>query len=141
MSRARSTKKFLKFALTPLVIFTVVLVVPFVNGFYYTFTDWDGFEITKLVGFNNYTNTNTLNAMDADDIQASRLYTIPKLKEILLRLKADPIEIDRIKKKPELIALYKAIRGTKKNTLESLMEKLTLGTLTPAEEIRLQQMM
>jgi len=55
MSRARSTKKFLKFALTPLVIFTVVLVVPFVNGFYYTFTDWDGFEITKLVGFNNYT--------------------------------------------------------------------------------------
>jgi raffinose/stachyose/melibiose transport system permease protein len=29
-------------------------VVPFVNGVYYTFTDWDGFETTKLVGFSNY---------------------------------------------------------------------------------------
>jgi raffinose/stachyose/melibiose transport system permease protein len=44
----------MKFAGLPLAIFTVVLVVPFVNGFYYTFTDWDGFEITKFVGFNNY---------------------------------------------------------------------------------------
>jgi raffinose/stachyose/melibiose transport system permease protein len=51
---ARKTKKFLKFAGIPLVIFTIVLVVPFVNGFYYTFTDWDGFEVTKLVGFENY---------------------------------------------------------------------------------------
>jgi raffinose/stachyose/melibiose transport system permease protein len=32
-----------------------VLVIPFINGFYYTFTDWDGFESTKLVGFSNYT--------------------------------------------------------------------------------------
>ena len=44
----------MKLALTPLVIFTVVLVIPFINGFYYTFTDWDGFESTKLVGFSNY---------------------------------------------------------------------------------------
>jgi raffinose/stachyose/melibiose transport system permease protein len=51
---ARKIKKFLKFAGIPLVIFTIVLVVPFVNGFYYTFTDWDGFEVTKLVGFENY---------------------------------------------------------------------------------------
>jgi raffinose/stachyose/melibiose transport system permease protein len=51
---ARATKKFLKFASIPLAIFTIVLVVPFVNGFYYTFTDWDGFETTKLVGFSNY---------------------------------------------------------------------------------------
>jgi len=51
---ARATKKFLKFAIIPLAIFTIVLVVPFVNGFYYTFTDWDGFETTKLVGFSNY---------------------------------------------------------------------------------------
>jgi len=55
MANARSTKKFLKFALTPLAIFTVVLVVPFATGFYYTFTDWDGFEAKKLVGFKNYT--------------------------------------------------------------------------------------
>jgi raffinose/stachyose/melibiose transport system permease protein len=32
-----------------------VLVVPFITGFYYTFTDWDGFEANKLVGFKNYT--------------------------------------------------------------------------------------
>jgi raffinose/stachyose/melibiose transport system permease protein len=31
------------------------LSVPFVNGFYYTLTDWDGFEATKFVGFSNYT--------------------------------------------------------------------------------------
>jgi raffinose/stachyose/melibiose transport system permease protein len=52
---ARATKKFLKFAGIPLAIFSVVLIVPFVNGVYYTFTDWDGFEVTKLVGFSNYT--------------------------------------------------------------------------------------
>lgn len=52
--KARATKKFLKFASAPLAIFTIVLIVPFVNGFYYTFTDWDGFEVTKLVGFSNY---------------------------------------------------------------------------------------
>lgn len=51
----RATKRFFKFAAIPLSIFVVVLVIPFVNGFYYTFTDWDGFETTKLVGFSNYT--------------------------------------------------------------------------------------
>jgi raffinose/stachyose/melibiose transport system permease protein len=44
----------MEFAAIPLAIFSVVLVVPFVNGVYYTFTDWDGFESTKLVGFANY---------------------------------------------------------------------------------------
>ena len=44
----------MKFASVPLAIFSIVLVVPFVNGVYYTFTDWDGFETTKLVGFSNY---------------------------------------------------------------------------------------
>ena len=44
----------MKFAALPLAIFTVVLVVPFVNGFYYTFTDWDGFKVDKFVGFDNY---------------------------------------------------------------------------------------
>ena len=55
MTRARSIKKFMKFAGVPLAIFIIVLVVPFVNGFYYSFTDWDGFKATKLVGFANYT--------------------------------------------------------------------------------------
>ena len=54
MTKTRSVKKFLKFAGIPLAIFTVVLVVPFVNGFYYTFTDWDGFKVDKFVGFSNY---------------------------------------------------------------------------------------
>ena len=54
MPTTRSAKKFLEFAFLPLAIFTVVLIVPFVNGVYYTFTDWDGFEVTKLVGFKNY---------------------------------------------------------------------------------------
>jgi len=54
MSKVRSAKKFMKLAFTPLAIFTVVLIVPFINGFYYTFTNWDGFEATKLVGFTNY---------------------------------------------------------------------------------------
>ena len=55
MTKSRAVKKFLKFAGIPLAIFTVVLIVPFVNGVYYTFTDWDGFEVNKLVGFSNYT--------------------------------------------------------------------------------------
>ena len=54
MPSARAIKKFMKFAGIPLAIFSIVLVVPFVNGVYYTFTDWDGFETTKLVGFSNY---------------------------------------------------------------------------------------
>ena len=54
MPSARATKKFLKFALAPLAIFSVVLVLPFANGFYLTFTNWDGFESDKFVGFNNY---------------------------------------------------------------------------------------
>ncbi|MEY2768622.1 MAG: hypothetical protein RL359_258 [Actinomycetota bacterium] len=54
MKKTRATKKFFKFAGIPLAIFTIVLIVPFVNGVYYTFTDWDGFEVNKLVGFSNY---------------------------------------------------------------------------------------
>ncbi|CAB4888829.1 unannotated protein [freshwater metagenome] len=54
MMSKRTAKKFLQFSFLPLAIFTIVLIVPFVNGVYYTFTDWDGFEATKLVGFDNY---------------------------------------------------------------------------------------
>lgn len=57
VTKTRATKKFLKFAGLPLAIFTVVLIVPFVNGFYYTFTDWDGFKTDKFVGFTNYTDS------------------------------------------------------------------------------------
>ena len=54
MKTSRAAKKFTQFAFIPLAIFTIVLIVPFINGVYYTFTDWDGFEATKLVGFDNY---------------------------------------------------------------------------------------
>ena len=47
----------MKFAGVPLAIFIVVLVVPFVNGFYYSFTDWDGFKTTKFIGLTNYTDS------------------------------------------------------------------------------------
>ncbi|MCO5329566.1 MAG: sugar ABC transporter permease [Ilumatobacteraceae bacterium] len=42
------------FAFVPLSIFTLVLIVPFVRGIYFTFRDWDGFGSTKWVGFDNY---------------------------------------------------------------------------------------
>jgi raffinose/stachyose/melibiose transport system permease protein len=57
VTKTRAIKKFLKFAGLPLAIFTIVLIVPFVNGFYYTFTDWDGFKTDKFVGFTNYTDS------------------------------------------------------------------------------------
>ncbi|MFM7030600.1 MAG: carbohydrate ABC transporter permease [Micrococcales bacterium] len=47
-------KKFFLFAALPLAIFLVVLVYPFSQGLYQTFTNWDGFSATKFVGFANY---------------------------------------------------------------------------------------
>jgi raffinose/stachyose/melibiose transport system permease protein len=59
MSNKRSKKfaeikKFGIFALIPLAIFAIVLIVPFVRGIYYTFTNWDGFDYDSFVGFDNY---------------------------------------------------------------------------------------
>jgi raffinose/stachyose/melibiose transport system permease protein len=53
----REVKRFAIFAPIPLAIFTLVLVVPFVRGIYYTFTDWDGFSVNNFVGLENYTAT------------------------------------------------------------------------------------
>jgi raffinose/stachyose/melibiose transport system permease protein len=50
----REVAKFAKFALIPLLIFVVVLIIPFISGLANTFTDWDGFKITKWVGWENY---------------------------------------------------------------------------------------
>jgi raffinose/stachyose/melibiose transport system permease protein len=52
--RIAAAKKFSIFALIPLAIFAIVLVVPFVRGIYFTFTDWDGFDYNNFVGFDNY---------------------------------------------------------------------------------------
>ena len=82
--------------------------------------------------------------MDESNIQTSKKYTVLKLKEILKRIGiASDKEIDRIKLKGELISLYKSSRSTRKNnTLELLMEKLSLGiTLTAEQQKQLKQMM
>lgn len=50
----REVAKFAKFALIPLLIFVVVLIIPFISGLANTFTDWNGFKITKWVGWDNY---------------------------------------------------------------------------------------
>jgi raffinose/stachyose/melibiose transport system permease protein len=53
-TRRQELQRFAVFALLPLSIFVLVLVVPFGRGVYFTFTDWNGFDITKFVGFDNY---------------------------------------------------------------------------------------
>ena len=58
MSQKRSTrhiKRFLTFGAIPLSIFLAVLVYPFAQGLFLTFTDWNGFGYTKISGFGNYT--------------------------------------------------------------------------------------
>ncbi len=56
-SRRQELKRFIVFALIPLSIFILVLVVPFSRGVFFSFTDWDGFEVTKFVGLENYIET------------------------------------------------------------------------------------
>ena len=57
--RSKAISKFFAFGALPLTIFTGVLVYPFMQGLYLTFTDWDGFEYKKLTGFQNYTKSLT----------------------------------------------------------------------------------
>ena len=53
-TRRQEIQRFAVFALLPLSIFILVLVVPFGRGVYFTFTDWNGFDITRFVGLDNY---------------------------------------------------------------------------------------
>jgi raffinose/stachyose/melibiose transport system permease protein len=53
-SRSQEFKRFVVFALIPLSVFILVLVIPFGRGVFFSFTDWDGFEVTKFVGLDNY---------------------------------------------------------------------------------------
>ena len=55
MKLSKQIKKFSLFALLPIAIFLVVLALPFGQGLYLTFTNWDGFAYSKFVGFSNYT--------------------------------------------------------------------------------------
>jgi raffinose/stachyose/melibiose transport system permease protein len=50
----KSLSKFGIFAALPLSIFFVVLAVPFGQGLFLTFTDWDGFGYEKFIGVGNY---------------------------------------------------------------------------------------
>jgi raffinose/stachyose/melibiose transport system permease protein len=52
--RPLQIKKFMTFGAIPLSIFLAVLVYPFVQGFFLTFTNWNGFKYTKFAGFDNY---------------------------------------------------------------------------------------
>lgn len=54
MNKTKSLKKFGLFAALPLLIFFIVLAVPFGQGLYLTFTDWDGFSYDKFIGVGNY---------------------------------------------------------------------------------------
>jgi raffinose/stachyose/melibiose transport system permease protein len=54
MNTKRSLKKFGLFAALPLSIFFIVLAVPFGQGLFLTFTDWDGFSYEKFIGVGNY---------------------------------------------------------------------------------------
>ena len=48
-------KSFLMFALPGTFVFLCVVIIPFLYGFYLTFTDWDGIKAVKtMVGFENY---------------------------------------------------------------------------------------
>lgn len=54
MQTIKSLKKFAMFGAIPVFIFLAVLVVPFSQGLFQTFTNWDGFSWNELVGFDNY---------------------------------------------------------------------------------------
>lgn len=53
-NRRAKLSRFMLFAAVPLAIFTIVLVFPLIRGVYFTFRDWNGFESTQFVGFDNY---------------------------------------------------------------------------------------
>jgi raffinose/stachyose/melibiose transport system permease protein len=55
MHHGSQLKRFVFFGLLPLSIFAAVLIYPFLQGMYLTFTNWDGFSHDKYVGFSNYT--------------------------------------------------------------------------------------
>lgn len=57
--RKKALTKFLAFGATPLIIFIGVLVYPFLQGLFLTFTDWDGFDYTKIEGIGNYSKSLT----------------------------------------------------------------------------------
>ena len=57
-TESQKIKNLLLFAMPGVLIFLLVVMVPFVYGFYLTFTDWNGVSQTKnIIGFANYIST------------------------------------------------------------------------------------
>ncbi len=56
MKKKLTSKKFVYWAfLTPaLLAFVMTIVIPFIIGVYYSFTDWNGMKVTEFVGLENY---------------------------------------------------------------------------------------
>ena len=43
------------FSIVPLAIYTIIIIVPLLSSFYYSFTDWNGFNQNyNWVGFDNF---------------------------------------------------------------------------------------
>jgi raffinose/stachyose/melibiose transport system permease protein len=55
MHNRNSLKRFGMFAAIPLAVFSLVLIYPFAQGLFLTFTNWDGFEYDQFTGISNYT--------------------------------------------------------------------------------------
>ncbi|MFA6846466.1 MAG: sugar ABC transporter permease [Sphaerochaetaceae bacterium] len=57
-SRTSDLRAGFMFTTPGILIFVLVVIIPFLYGFYLTFTDWNGVkEIKNLIGFKNYANT------------------------------------------------------------------------------------
>jgi len=54
MKMNQQVRRFAIFGGIPAAIFLAVLVYPFLQGVYLTFTNWNGFGYTKFAGFTNY---------------------------------------------------------------------------------------
>ena len=48
MHSRHGLRRFGMFAAIPLAVFSVVLIYPFAQGLFLTFTNWDGFEYDKF---------------------------------------------------------------------------------------------
>ena len=44
------------FSILPLSIYLIIVIIPLLNSFYYSFTDWNGFNQSyNRIGFENFT--------------------------------------------------------------------------------------
>ncbi len=53
-SRWKKLLSFIQFCFIPLFAFLMIVIIPFISGVFNTFTDFNGIEMTKMVGVENY---------------------------------------------------------------------------------------